>query len=248
MPDRPETAAARSLASTQIRGHTRRVTTKTYSRKEADEILRRALAQESLEGISHEDLVAAAREVGIPGPAIEAAAAQVSEDQIVLDRAELIRKRRRRSFIRHLLLFIVINAGIFAFDWFDGGPWFFQYPLIVWSVILLSVGIAQLAPEHESLVRRAERELEKEQRRAARRQRRGPRSARQAGISLGEGTREFEAAVQDGVSSLLSAAAKAIRGITPPDGDRFRVSDPARPDATPRASEPSGEGARRRRR
>jgi len=55
--------------------------TKTYTRQEADEILRRALAaQPASDGISHDDLVAAAREVGIPTSAVEAAAVELSDD------------------------------------------------------------------------------------------------------------------------------------------------------------------------
>jgi hypothetical protein len=201
---------------------------KTYTRREADEILRRALAVQPAEGINHDDLVAAAREVGIPGEAIEAAAQQLGEDRRISERAALIRRRRRLAFLRHLLIYLVVNAGIFFVDHADGGAYWFQYPLIIWGVILAAGGIAQLAPDQRSLARRAERELERERRRAERRMRSAAR--RDGAAAAGGGAKEFEAAVQEGVSSLLSAAARTIRGLS--ESGRYRVRDDGEPART----------------
>jgi hypothetical protein len=198
---------------------------KTYSREEADEILRRALAEQAADGISHDDLVAAAREVGIPEGAIEAAASQLGEHRSVKERVDLLRRQKRRGFGRHLASYLVANGGIFLFDYFDGGPWWFHYILIVWGIVLLLLGIRQLAPEEAGLVRRAERELEKERRKAERKRRRsGARVSVHPGGMLGA-TREFEQAVQEGASALLSAAARAIRDFNP--GARPQVRAPA---------------------
>jgi hypothetical protein len=198
---------------------------KTYSREEADEILRRALAEQAADGISHDDLVAAAREVGIPEGAIEAAASQLGEHRSVKERVDLLRQQKRRAFVRHLLSYLIANGGIFLFDYFDGGPWFFQYVLIVWGIFLLLLGIRQLAPEEASLVRRAEREIEKERRKAERQRRRTGQAPAHPGGMQGA-TREFEQAVQEGATALLSAAARAIRDLRaskPPQ--RFRAND-----------------------
>lgn len=200
---------------------------KTYNREEADEILRRALAEQASDGISHDDLVAAAREVGIPEGAIEAAASQLGEHRSVKERVDLLRRQKRRGFGRHLLSYLIANGGIFLFDYFDGGPWFFQYVLIVWGIILLLFGIRQLAPEEAGLVRRAEREIEKERRKAERQQRRQGhgRIVGHPGGMQGA-TREFEQAVQEGASALLSAAARAIRDYGPAKAPpRFRADD-----------------------
>lgn len=203
--------------------------TKTYTRQEADEILRRALAvQPAADGISHDDLVAAAREVGIPDSAIESAAVEVSAQQHLSERADQIRRRRRIAFMRHLLIYLLVNGGIFFVDRADGGAFWFQYPLVIWGIILAVIGIAQLAPDRQSLLRRAERELVKERRKA---QRQSVRTARK------EGAKEFEAAVQEGVSSLLSVAARTIRGFTS-EGERFRVNDAGQRSA---GSEPAPE-------
>src|SRR5688572_24818259 len=127
----PAEAPHAPLATPRLRMHTPGVP-KTYSREEADEILRRALAEQAADGISHDDLVAAAREVGIPEGAIEAAASQLGEHRSVKERVDLLRQQKRRAFVRHLLSYLIANGGIFLFDYFDGGPWFFQYVLIVW--------------------------------------------------------------------------------------------------------------------
>lgn len=197
--------------------------TKVYSRAEADEILRRALAEQAEGGIPHDDLVAAAREVGIPESAIEAAAERLG-DHVELDRrVALLRRRKLRAFTRHLITFVIINLGIFGLDWLDGGTWFFQFPLIVWTVVLLLFAVMQLSPNPEALVKRAERELEKERRRERARQRRTlPKEERRriAGENAKKLEAEFEAVVEQGVSALLSAAARALHGL---GGPRVRV-------------------------
>lgn len=201
---------------------------RTYSREEADEILRRALEQQPEGGIHHDDLMAAAREVGIPAAAVEAAAHEVGATQVVRERVQLLRRQKRAAFVRHLLSFLIVNGGIFLFDWFDGGPWFFHYLLIVWGIVLLLLGIRQLAPDQAGLVRKAERELERERRRAERQRRRQGGRASPPGVSqLPGAAREFEAAVQEGVSALMSAAARAIRDYSPGPKPRYRADDTA---------------------
>ena len=193
--------------------------TKIYTRAEADEILRRALAEQAEGGIPHEDLVAAAREVGIPESAIEAAASQLG-DHVELDqRVAALRRRKRRAFSRHVCVFAIVNLGILAYDWLDGGAWFFPFPLVVWSVVLMLFGLMQLAPNPESLAKRAERELAKDRRRARWKRLAQPKSERSK-TGPSPGAREFEAAVEHGVSELLSVAARALRGIAAP---RVRV-------------------------
>ena len=46
-------------------------------------------------------------------------------------------------------------------------------------------------------------------------------------IGYDEAAREFEAAVQEGVSALMSAAAKAIRDYSPGPKPRYRADDAA---------------------
>lgn len=217
---------------------------RTYTREEADEILRRALQQQPADGVNHDDLVAAAREVGIPIDAIESAAAQLGERRVVDQRVQLLRSRKRSAFLRHLVTYLIVNAGIFFVDRIDGGPWYFYWPLIIWGIVLFLSGVRNLAPDQEGLVKRAERELEKERRKEEKRRQRAAREhARARGIRYtNAGASEFESAVEEGVSALLSAAARAIRGLTPED-KRYRVEQqqPHAPE-----DEPADAEARRR--
>lgn len=189
--------------------------TRTYTREEADEILRRALSEQAPDGISHDDLLAAAREVGISETAIETAAEQLGEHRLVKDRVALIRARKRRAYLRHLLTFFVVNLGVFAFDVFDRGGTFFHLLLIPWAVIMVLMGLFQLAPDEEKLTRRAERELTRERRRMARSQQRARLPGATPNASnAANAAREFEAAVNEGVQALLAGAARTIRGMT----------------------------------
>ncbi len=198
---------------------------KTYTREEADEILRRALQTHTFDGISHEDLVAAAREVGIPSEAIEGAAADLGDQLALNERVLRLRQRKRAAFVRHLVVYLIANAGIFLVDLAVAGEQFFLYPLIVWGVIVLLFGVGQLAPDSEKLLRQAERELDRERRKEARRRRaNAPRNG------AGRVTGEFEAAVEEGVSALLGAAAGAIRGLAQ-KGPRVRVDENERGEA-----------------
>jgi hypothetical protein len=211
---------------------------RTYSREEADEILRRALEHQGEDGISHDDLLAAAGEVGIPSSAVEAAVSQLGEHQLVRQRMELLRRKKRRAFARHLLTFLIVNGGVFLFDKFDGGPWFFHYPLIVWAIVLMLTGLRQLAPGEAELQRKAERELERDRRRADRQRQRGR-------THLPGAARELESAVQDGVSALMSAAAKAVRDYSPGQKPRYRA-DEGSPEEP--SSSRSGDTSSRKRR
>jgi hypothetical protein len=214
---------------------------RTYTREEADEILRRALLQQPGDGVNHDDLVAAAREVGIPTDAIESAAQQLGERRVVDERVQLLRSRKRRAFLHHLFTYVIVNTGMFFVDRLDGGPWWFYWPLVIWGIFLMLAGVRQLAPDKDGLVKRAERELERERKKEEKRRQRAARaSARARGVRISsEGVSEFESAVEEGVSALLSAAARAIRGITP-ENERVRV-DPHRPPTRVDAHAPPAE-------
>lgn len=194
---------------------------KSYSRREADEILRRAIAFETPDGISHQDLVAAAREVGIPADAIDRAVEQVATQGALAARIDAIRRRRRRAFFRHALVYALVNSGVVAIDWLNGGPWFFYWLLILWTVVLAVFAVFQLAPDPERLARRAERELEKQRRKEERRAR---RLARKQGRPTDHAAVEaaFDEAVKEGVSTLLTAATRVMRGASSA-ANRYRV-------------------------
>jgi hypothetical protein len=222
-----------------LRLHTRGVT-KIYSREEADEILRRAIALESAEGIRHEDLVSAAREVGIPPEAIDRAAEHLGERAPVVAMVRRLREERRRAFLRHLVVFLVAGIGLFAVDWLGGGSWFFYWPMLIWAIVLTIAGMRQLAPSPERLERQAERRVERQRRREARRRVKAERRRRRDDPRRVEA--EFEAAVQQGVTALLALTTKAVRHVSE-RAERYRVDDHGG-DATSHGQADADEGRR----
>jgi hypothetical protein len=161
---------------------------RTYSREEMEEIFRRAaehtqFAQSGADAIKYEDLVAAAREVGIdPSSVAEVAqkveaerhlvAKKADEDDIV--RHELSERRHRAR--RGLLTYSIITAFLVALDFMTpGGPWA-QWVALIWGLfVALRMGRAMLEPSHserERIIgretkRRAKKAREEQRRRAA---------------------------------------------------------------------------------
>jgi hypothetical protein len=83
---------------------------RVYTKEEADTILARALDIQRGDGTSHEDLVAAAREVGISPEVLERAAAEVvtrRQDEVEL---VAIRERAWRGFYAHLVPYVMVAA------------------------------------------------------------------------------------------------------------------------------------------
>ncbi len=153
---------------------------RTYSREEMEEIFRRAaehtqFQQSGADAIRYEDLVAAAREVGIdPGSVAEVArkveaervaVARKADDDAVV-RHELSERRHRAR--RSLLTYTIVCAFLVALDWMTpGGPWA-QWVALIWGLfVALGLGRALLEPS----VRDRERILRREQKRRAKRER-----------------------------------------------------------------------------
>jgi hypothetical protein len=63
------------------------------------------------------------------------------------------RARERAEMVQglyiHLLVFAVINAGLFAINWItrsDNGSWWFQWPLLIWGTGLIVHLLVTVAP------------------------------------------------------------------------------------------------------
>ncbi len=199
----------------------------TYTAEEAAEILKRALKQQSLkeQGLTHDELVEMAAEVGIDRGALEAATADVTEARA----SELARQSEARElgeergrllnrFVSSLLVYILVNTLLYVIDrQFSHGTWFY-WVLVGWGVGLAFQLRAVFSPR-ASLESRRRHEL----RRAAKLDRRASRQARHQRIAqvfgghapphvahAAQARNEFEAAVQTGVAALLQAAARKI--------------------------------------
>jgi hypothetical protein len=192
---------------------------KSYTQDEVNEILKRALSQQSLreETLSHEDLVQVAAEVGIDRNALDAATVEIDKTRQAdlakrTEAAELAAERRiqLRRLLASGIRLGVINGALYFIDMhFSGGTWF-QWPLFA-SGVLLALQIRHVVAPERRLARRRRRE-ERERRRAARRAQ--VEAVKQKLISATSdapaAAREFESAVQAGVTALVKVATKKL--------------------------------------
>jgi hypothetical protein len=195
-----------------------------YTRDEMQEILRRALDRQARDQreISHDELVDAAREVGIDTNAIEDAARELHTSHAVDDAEAQRTQRRRLGLYRHAAIFFIVNTALAALDLLTtGGKWWFAIA-ILWGigVALHALGVfmpRQEAPEErarrlEAEARRAAAKAERDARRARKLARREAKKARADAIQ--KGAEQFESAVEQGVALLLNGLAKQVqRGV-----------------------------------
>lgn len=218
-----------------------------YSDAERDEILRRAIAeQQGSDEITHEELVDAAREIGIDPAKVEAAAAAISKERgqreeesedEALVRVEVTRRRAR--FGRHLLTYLIVNGALVAMNLASGGTFWAIWPILGWGLgLALQAARALPGPsdeEREQILRRVSK------RRARQARERAKRAREEALRAAGQ---EFEVAVQQGVAELMRAVTHGLSGApTRRDAPRTRVEiDDAE------VSEPAEERAKKRKR
>lgn len=208
-----------------------------YSDDEMQEILRRAIdAGGDTSGFDHEDLVAAALEVGIDASAVDQAAGEIRDEREALSRVLAKQRKKRRGFFKSLATMAVINVFLYAVDVMTGGgaTWFY-WPLLGTSLMMAMSAIKVLPPMSEDtrdervaeergrIVRRRAQQARRLEKAAARRARKA-RRGRRASVE-----NAFESAVEEGVTALLGALATQISRATSGEG--------AAPGGEPEASE-----------
>jgi hypothetical protein len=197
---------------------------RTYTQEEVNEILKRALRQQSLRGsqLSHAELVEMANEVGIDRDSLEAATADLAQSRaselVQSTEARELAEERARGFTRFvssLFTYLIVGAMLYFIALKTGGNWFF-WPIFVFAIVLAFQLRAIFFP-HEGLERRRRRELREARRRERREAKDAMRRRMRASFggpsaqALDHGAKEFETAVQAGVAALLTVAAKKIQ-------------------------------------
>lgn len=196
-----------------------------YSRDEAEEILRRALARDEQDGVSHEDLLAAAAEVGIEAGAVEEAAAELAKERSRAQREGQIRAELRRDFLGRAANLIGLNALVLGIDWLAGPGWFVQWVALVSALLLVSGTFRVLAPSEDAM-RRAEKRLDKRELKRLKRERKRE-WARGEGKPRKDAEKQFERVVEEGVEALLRKAGDHLEQLNRDSGRaRVRVADP----------------------
>jgi len=177
---------------------------RTYSQEEVDAILDRALRAQAKDGtrLTHEELVAAAGEVGIPKEAIDSAARELDAKSPgatrdpasdATDAAILAawKRRARLGFLRHFITYVLVGAMLAFINLLTSAS-FLWFPIVLlgWGVGIAMHLVSLIFADEERIVARERRKIA----RRARRERWKRKGA------------EFERAVDQGVRALLEIA------------------------------------------
>jgi hypothetical protein len=194
------------------------VAKRDYTPEEVDAILERAVFEQAEKGtrLTHEELVNAASEVGIPREAVDTAARDIlarkaGSSSALTDKQIVVawKKRAWRGFARHLVPYVLVNAML-VFINLATSTAFLWFPIVMlgWGVGLASHLLSVMWADEERIVEREMRSREK-------------RASRDRWRTRG---REFERAVEQGVKALLEVT----------DSPRARVEERGpRVDAAP---------------
>lgn len=87
-------------------------------------------------GLTLEQLVHVADEVGISRRAVEQAVAQERKRRSIDERDARKRVRRRMRFVRHALVYALVVSALLLIDVVNGGGWWFFYVAALWGAVL----------------------------------------------------------------------------------------------------------------
>jgi hypothetical protein len=204
-----------------------------YSDEDVKAILGRALDRQRAaqpEGLSHEELLAVARDAGIPLDAVEAAAADHIGGRDAEAEALAVRKERASDFRIHLFTYIpVIAFLIFVNLMTSHYPWVL-WPALGWGLALVLHARFAIYPTDVEIAHDVEAR-QRQRRRAEEKRRR-----REAKGHLRAGARDLSDAVTRGVGAILEVTAKRIHeevdaAIGEPSAERVRVEPSVRVDS-----------------
>jgi hypothetical protein len=197
-----------------------------YSDREVEAILRRAIEEQVEAGdkLGHEELVAAAMEVGLDEDAVERAIAELGDERSDAQIRASLKSRRRHRWLRHLVLYLTVAGGLLGLHALAlTGAW------VYWLAFGWGIPIAlgafnglrdttdeEVAGERKRMNRKERRRAEAEARRESKRRReeekaqeRARREQRRHKRSRAED--ELEHVIEEGVGLLLAAAARKLR-------------------------------------
>ncbi len=147
-----------------------------YSHEEMEAILQRALQKQSKaeEGVSHDELIAAAAEVGIPLEHIEAAVDDLEAEQrprrpdpVALEAAReaaLERNYRIHRLLRGFVAWVFVSGILFSIGRHTGHHGMFVFSM-VWGIALLMRAVNVAFPKPAKLRRESKRERKERERR-----------------------------------------------------------------------------------
>jgi hypothetical protein len=205
---------------------------RSYSDEEARAIFERALqldTKQSSQGLRHEELLAAAREVGLSDATVEKAIEELALARAADQARAAIIARRRRGFKSHLVPFLAVNTFLFLLNWILS-PWFWWalIPLLCWGLGLFFHAWAAFSSDIKP--KALEREMLRDGDPAVRLALEGERKARRRhrSQSIAKSTQILEETVEEGLAAVLQKVTSELqRRAAPPTQPpiRTRVSD-----------------------
>ena len=201
-----------------------------YSREEVAETIRRAADREH-EGLSEEELVAVAEEVGLDADAVRRAAEEVAVERLGQHRRQAVVREQRRRLGRSIWSFMLVNATAVGINLMTGGELWFYWVTFGTGVMLANRLIRTFAPSDTEL-HRIERHLERRERRRSLRERERA-EARERRQRSAERRQKLGRVIEHGVDALLDVAQDQLakhreeQAAQPPtQGPRARVAEP----------------------
>lgn len=204
---------------------------RSYSDAEVEAIFKRAFERQAHEGegYTHDELAAAAREMGLDDDALERAVAETQTARASEDVRKELAAGQRLAFMRHMAGYAVVcGAAMALFLTGLTGVWAVWFAAF-WGAGLAMHGVSafagptdkQVQQEHDRRNRRARRQAKAEARRARKKQKREAR--RNQADRQRQAEEELERVIEEGVNQLLMAAAarlsKASQQLTPAETD-----------------------------
>lgn len=184
-----------------------------YTREEVDAILGRALSanKDDAGGMSHDELVAAAREVGVEPGAIERAAHEVMEGRRLEQEVADYKRRQWKGFVSHLASYVLVIAFLVFVNFMTASTLWVLWPAAGWGLGLAFhlLGLLTMDPEkvRRKVERRAERRREHERRDRQRRELEA--GARELGVAVTKGLTSIIGALEEGAAPAAKAPEKA---------------------------------------
>lgn len=223
-----------------------------YTDDEARAIFERALeldGQTRNEGLRHDELLAAAHEVGLSEETVERAVQEMMLDRAAQRARATIIERRRRRFKNHLIPFLIVNAFLLLLNWaVSPGIWWALFPLWAWSMGLIFHAWFEFSKHVRP--KALQREMLRQGDPAVRLALQGDRQARRhrRARSIEQSTKILEETVEEGIAAVLEKITREVQryqqnpghatspGGTPKtrvsDAQRTRVQDEAEEEAT----------------
>lgn len=134
-----------------------------YSLDEVGEIIDLAARLDELatsNGLSYDEMLRVADEVGISQAAVERAVAQERASRRRSAKQAKKQVRRRMRFIRHATVYLVVVSSLLLIDALSGGGWWFYYVAAIWGAVLALQGMKFLTRRSGPLEQRMmERQL-----------------------------------------------------------------------------------------